>query len=236
MESKKLISPEFRISTEQYEISGGIEVECFSSREARADWCKVSFATVMQGKVSYEDMDPAIVELGYDDDYDILLSGFCRRSAGDMWKEMLIRDAMIKLDRISVKASFTGCTPQDIIKYVLAQAGITKYFLSDAIYGTKEVLVVDRISGRGVAAVKDRAAGREQQVALERVVRVAVGVDHQGHAALYAFVLTEMHGGPCLLVEEVRHLLLQGLEDVRTCRIAHLLVVDGQLHLQFLCF
>lgn len=147
MESKKLISPEFRISTEQYEISGGIEVECFSSREARADWCKVSFATVMQDKVSYEDMDPAIVELGYDDDYDILLSGFCRRSAGDTWKEMLIRDAMIKLDRISVKASFTGCTPQDIIKYVLAQAGITEYFLSGAIYDTKDVLVVDRCSG-----------------------------------------------------------------------------------------
>lgn len=147
MEVKKLISPEFRISTGQYEISGGIEVECFSSREARADWCKVSFATVMQNKVSYEDMDPAMVELGYDDDYDILLSGFCRRSAGDTWKEMLIRDAMIKLDRISVKASFTGCMPQDIIKYVLAQAGITEYFLSDAIYSTKDVLVVDRCSG-----------------------------------------------------------------------------------------
>lgn len=147
MESKKLISPEFRISTEQYEISGGIEAECFSSREARADWCRVSFAAAMQDKVSYRDMESAIVELGYDDDYDILLTGFCRRAAGDTWKEMIVRDAMMKLERVSVKASFTGCAPQDIIKYVLAQAGITDYCLSDAVYGAKDVLVVDRCSG-----------------------------------------------------------------------------------------
>lgn len=147
MESKKLISPEFRISTEQYEISGGIEVECFSSRAARADWCRVSFAAAMQGKVSYGDMEPVMVEMGYDDDYDVLLSGYCRKSAGDTWKEMMIRDAMIKLERVSVKASFTGCTPQDVIKYVLVQAGVTEYRLSDAIYETKAVLVIDRCSG-----------------------------------------------------------------------------------------
>lgn len=147
MEVKKLTSPEFRISTEKYEISGGVEVECFSSRAARADWCRVSFATSMQDMVFYEDMEPVAVELGYDGDYDKLISGYCRISNGGSWKELMIRDATIKLERITVKASFTGCTPQDIIRYVLAQADIAEYRLSDTVYEAKDVVVIDRCSG-----------------------------------------------------------------------------------------
>lgn len=147
MQAKKLISPDFRINTQRYEILGGIEVECFSSRQARADWCRVSFAPGMQGAVSYEDMEPAVVELGYEDDYDVLLSGYCRKSAGDTWKELLIRDAMIRLERISVKASFTYCTPQDVIRYVLIQAGIDSYRLSEEVYAQKNLVVIDHCSG-----------------------------------------------------------------------------------------
>lgn len=147
MQTKKLISPQFRVNTGQYEITGGMEVECFSSRQARADWCRVSFAPAMQDTVSYADMEPAVLELGYEDDYDVLLYGYCRKTTGDTWKELLIRDAMIKLDRISVKASFTGCTPQDIIKYVLVQAGVEDYQLSDEVYAQKKLVVVDSCSG-----------------------------------------------------------------------------------------
>ena len=35
---KKLISPEWRVETENYELSNGIDVEYYSSREASADW------------------------------------------------------------------------------------------------------------------------------------------------------------------------------------------------------
>lgn len=144
---KKLVSPEFRINTEKYEITGGAQVECFSSREARSDWCRIDFATAMHGRIAYEDMERATVELGYGDDYDMLLSGYCRKTAGDYWKELLIRDAMIKLERTTVKATFVKCSPQDIIKYVLAQAGVTDYRLSDAEYGVKETFVADRQDG-----------------------------------------------------------------------------------------
>lgn len=161
MQAKKLISPDFRINTENYEISGGVEVECFSSRGARADWCRVSFAPAMQDKVFYEDMETATVELGYDDDYDVLLTGYCKKSDGDSWKELLIRDAMIKLERILVKASFTGCTPQDIIKYVLAQAGIRSYCLADQSYIQKDVLVIDSCSGVKTIELVNSAWGIE---------------------------------------------------------------------------
>lgn len=144
---KKLISPEFRISTEKYEITSGMEVECFSSREARSDWCRVELTSQLQNIITYEDMERATVELGYDDDYDVLLPGYCRRTEGDYWKEIMIRDAMIKVERAEIKGTFTFCTPQDIIRYVLTQAGITNYKLNDTEYGKKDTFIVNRQNG-----------------------------------------------------------------------------------------
>ena len=144
---KKLISPEFRIGTEKYEITSGMEVECFSSKEARSDWCKVELTTQLQDILTYEDMEKATVELGYDEDYDMLLSGYCRRTTSDYWKEIMIRDAMIKLERIIVKGTFIDCTPQDVIRYVLVQAGITDYRLSDSEYGKKDTFIVNKQNG-----------------------------------------------------------------------------------------
>jgi hypothetical protein len=147
MERKKLISPEFKVSTAKYEITSGMEVECFSSREARSDWCRVELTSQLQGTVSYDDMEEATVELGYDGDYDTLLTGFCKRTDNDYWKEILIRDAMIKIERTVIKTTFVFCTPQDIIRYVLTQAGITEYRLADIAYGTKDTVIVNSQNG-----------------------------------------------------------------------------------------
>lgn len=144
---KRLISPEFRISTERYEITSGMEVECFSSRESRSDWCRVELTSQFQEIISYDDMERATVELGYGDDYENLLIGYCRRKEGDYWKEIMIRDAMIKLERIEVKGAFVDCTPQDIIRYVLTQAEIKEYWLDDAEYGKKDIFIVNKQNG-----------------------------------------------------------------------------------------
>lgn len=147
MAYKKLISPEFRINTEKYEITSGMEVEVFSSRSARSDWCKVELTTQYDGLVTYEDMEEATIELGYEDDYDVLISGYCRKTGNDTWKDIMIRDAMIKLERITVKQTFINCTPQDIIRYILTQAGITDYLLSDKEYGKKDTFIVSEQDG-----------------------------------------------------------------------------------------
>ncbi|MDE6232841.1 MAG: hypothetical protein K2M60_05780 [Lachnospiraceae bacterium] len=144
---KKLISPEFRISTEKFEITSGMKVECFSSRESQSDWCRVELASQFQDIITYEDMEKAVVEFGYEDDYDILLQGYCRRADGDYRKEIMIRDAMIKLERTKVSATFISCTPQDIIRYLLVQAGITDYKLSETDYGKKDIFILNRQNG-----------------------------------------------------------------------------------------
>lgn len=147
MAYKKLISPEFRISTSRYEITSGMEVEVFSSRSAKADWGKVDLTSQYQGLVAYEDMEEARIELGYDDDFDTLLYGYCRKTGNDYWKEIMIRDAMIKLERTIVKNTFIDCRPQDIIQWILSQAGITDYKLSDEDFGKHNMVLLGEQNG-----------------------------------------------------------------------------------------
>lgn len=144
---KKLLSPEFRVNTEKFELTSGMEIECFSSREAASDWCRIELASQLQRVITYEDMEEATVELGYEDDYDRLLSGYCRKTGGDYWKEILIRDAMLKVERVRVKGTFTNCTPQDIIRYILVQAEIEDCRLSSQEYGEKDAVIMDWQNG-----------------------------------------------------------------------------------------
>ena len=124
---KKLISPEFRVTVGDYEVTDGIEVECFSSKESHMDWCRVELSPQLQGVLKFKDMDEASVELGYEDDFDSLIDGYVRCGDTDYWKEIMIKDDMMKLDRVTIKASFVDCEPQDVIRYVLACAGIEDY-------------------------------------------------------------------------------------------------------------
>ena len=144
---KKLISPEFKVTVGDYEVTEGIEVECFSSKESHMDWCRVELSPQLQGVLKFKDMDEASVELGYEDDFDSLIEGYVRCGDTDYWKEIMIKDDMMKLDRVTIKASFVDCEPQDVIRYVLTCAGIEDYVLSDGNYGKKSLFVIDRKSG-----------------------------------------------------------------------------------------
>ena len=97
-------------------------------------------------------MEAASIALGYDGEFDTLLTGYCRKTTDDYWKEIIIKDAMIKLERTGIQGTFIDCTPQDIVKYVLSQAGIDSYRLSENDFGKTERLVVAK--GNGVQALK----------------------------------------------------------------------------------
>lgn len=147
MKSIKLIAPEFRVTVGRYILTGGIEVECFSSKESHMDWCRVELSPELQGCLSFEDMDEAKVELGYDGDYDNLIIGYARHEKEDYWKEIMIKDDLMKLERVEIKATFVDCEPQDVVRYVLACAGIGDYVLSDNHYGKRDRLVIDKQNG-----------------------------------------------------------------------------------------
>lgn len=157
--TRKLLSPEFRITVGGYKISNGIELECFSSKESHMDWCRVELSPELQGHIQFKDMDEAIVELGCNGDYDSLINGYVRCEKEDYWKEIIIKDDMMKLERVNIRATFMDCEPQDIIRYVLTCAGIENYVLADVRYGKRDRLVIDRRNGLQTLAEVNSAWG-----------------------------------------------------------------------------
>lgn len=148
MEEKKLLTPEFRVSIGNYEISEGLKVECFSSKESKCDWGAVELSPELEELIRVNDMESAKIELGYGDDYDELIDGYIKKSDSGI----IVKDDMTKLERILIKATFLDATPQDIIRYVLNQAGICDYELMEQNYGKKAVVSIEQKNGLEVIA------------------------------------------------------------------------------------
>ena len=147
MKSKRLLTPRFLITVGDYMMSEGITVECVSSKASGSDWCKLMLPAQLKGVIKFDNLAPATVELGYDDDYNSLIYGYASLTNADYWKEILIRDDMIYLEREKVRATFIDCTPQDVIKYVLSLADITDFMLDETVYSKKKVFSVDAKNG-----------------------------------------------------------------------------------------
>ena len=146
MDTKKLVSPEFHVSIGNYELEEGMSVECTASQEPQAGWCRITLDDEYGGLLDIKDGDDAVVELGYDGDFDVLLEGSILK-AGDSWKDLLIRDGMLKLEALYITATFVDCRPLDVIKYMLGLAGVTEYSLDDSRYGKKDIFVINGKNG-----------------------------------------------------------------------------------------
>ncbi len=146
MKTKKLISPEFRVNVGCYELTEGMSVECYSSQEPQADWCRITLDDEYEGLLDVKNMDDAVIDLGYDGDFDTLLEGSTSKQADD-WKTILVRDDMTKLAGIRITATFVDCVPSDVVKYILGRAGITDYSLDDSKRKKKDVFVIDGKDG-----------------------------------------------------------------------------------------
>ena len=147
MDGKKLISPVFRLTIGDYMITSGMSVECISSKKSRLDWSRISLESSPEGLIPLEDNMPAVLELGYDDDFDELLNGYLRRTSEDSWKELIIKDDLKKLEEVTVKGTFLECEPQDVIIYALMLAGIENYSLDQTKYPKKDKVVIKEMNG-----------------------------------------------------------------------------------------
>lgn len=124
-----------------------------SSVSGSVDKLNSAFGTMQKAGVAMAGIGGTITGLAMKtvtatfDTQNALIDGYVRCGDTDYWKEIMIKDDMMKLDRVTIKASFVDCEPQDVIRYVLACAGIEDYVLSDEHYGKKDLFVIDRKSG-----------------------------------------------------------------------------------------
>ena len=111
--------------------SDGITAECYSSTTDRCNYAVIELDKQLIGSVELSDMMHAEVRLGYDDDFDTIVSGYVQldRSGGG---KVHVLDDTILLMRTRITATFVDSRPQDIIRYGLERAGVTNYQLADA--------------------------------------------------------------------------------------------------------
>ena len=76
MADRKLITPRFKAIIGDVELSDGITAECYSSTTDRCNYAVIDLDKRLIGSVELSDMMPAKVQLGYDDDFDTIVSGF----------------------------------------------------------------------------------------------------------------------------------------------------------------
>ena len=142
MGERKLITPQFRIQIADCIFRNGIRAECYSSVKERCSWATVEYAHGYKDFLNFPNMTPARVGLGYDDDYDTLLTGYV--VSGKQLGPYKILDDTVFLMQTYVTETFLSCRPQDIIRYGLQKAGVENYFLSEIVYPKKAVMSVSR--------------------------------------------------------------------------------------------
>ena len=150
--TKRLLYPEWRVTIGTYVFRRGIQIECFSSKDAHADWCTVGLIPELLPRVEVAEGDKAVIELGYEGDYDCILSGKVCPPANASALELTIKDDMTRLDSVTIRGTFMDCTPQDIIRYIMETAGIVRYELSNTVYAKQEKIAIS--ARRGTEAIK----------------------------------------------------------------------------------
>lgn len=146
--TQELFYPEISASVGAYTFSKGIETETYSSEDYYYDWAKICFTEQFQDKISIAEGDAASVKLGYGGELEEVFHGYVSRpyNGGDGLNEILLKDDMLKLESTAITETFLNATPQEIISFALAKAGIGSSVLSGTTYPAKKVFPVSKKS------------------------------------------------------------------------------------------
>lgn len=149
METMELFYPQIAVRAGAYRFDQGVEVEVHSSRTAYFDWAKIRFTEQFQPRISLDRMDAAAIEMGYNGVLDEVFTGYVAKpySRGASANEIVLKDEMLLLEQTSVNATFLETTPQEVLAYILGQAGIGKMALSGQGYPTRKRLPIHRQTG-----------------------------------------------------------------------------------------
>lgn len=149
METLELFYPQIAARAGPYALDAGIEFEIFSAKSSYFDWAKIRFTEQFQPEISLARKDPAAIELGYNGVMEEVFTGFVSRpyNYGGGADEITLKDEMLLLENTQINNTFLDTTPQEVISYVLAQAGVTKKKLNAQGFPTRKKLPIRQMSG-----------------------------------------------------------------------------------------
>ena len=149
METLELFYPQIAVQTGPYALNSGIKFEVFSAKSSYFDWAKISFTEQYQPEINLARKDPAAIELGYNGVMEEVFTGFVSRpynysSGAD---EINLKDEMLLLEDTQINHTFLDTTPQEVLSYVLAQAGVSRKKLNAQGFPVRKKLPIRQMSG-----------------------------------------------------------------------------------------
>lgn len=146
MEKTALFYPDIRIDIGGYTFTQGVQLEINSSKTSYFDWASIRFTHEFQEEINIRNRALAQIALGYSGELQDVFSGYVvqpynQASAAD---EILLRDRMILLEETEITCTFRAATPQEIIRYCLGRAGVTKMQVASTLYQAKEIVSIVR--------------------------------------------------------------------------------------------
>jgi len=136
MEVTELFYPQIAVLAGPYVFDQGVKIEVSSSKASYFDWAKIRFTGQYQEKISLARKDAAQIMLGYNGVFDEVFTGYVAEpyNEGGFADEVTLKDEMLLLEETVVNNTFLDTTPQEMIAYFLAQAGVGRMKLSGQVY------------------------------------------------------------------------------------------------------
>ena len=115
METLELFYPQIAARAGPYTFDKGIEIEVYSSKSSYFDWAKIRFTEQFQPKISLARKDPAAIELGYNNVFEEVFTGYVSKpyNGGGFTDEVTLKDEMLLLEETQINNTFLDTTPQD---------------------------------------------------------------------------------------------------------------------------
>lgn len=136
--------PQISAQAGSYTFEEGVELEIYSSKSSYFDWAKIRFTSQFRPKLSLKKKDSATIQLGYDGSLEDVFTGFVsgNYNGGTYANEVALKDEMLLMEETIINDTFLDTTPQELISYFLAQAGLSKMKLSSKTYPTRKMLPI----------------------------------------------------------------------------------------------
>lgn len=144
METTELYCPQIAVAAGRYQFNRGIEIEVHSDKSSYFDWAKLKFTEQFQHKITLEKKDRAQIDIGYNGLMSKVFSGFVSKTYNTATRsdQVLLKDEMLLLEETDITDTFLDTTPQEIIRFVLMRAGVTKMQLSTNAYPRRKKIPI----------------------------------------------------------------------------------------------
>lgn len=144
METTELYYPQVAARVGPYTFEQGIEIEVYSSKASYFDWAKIRFTEQFQSEITLNKKDAAAIQLGYNGVLDDVFTGYVAKpyNGGTFVNEVNLKDEMLILEETVINDTFLDTTPQEMLSFFLAKAGLYKMKLSSKMYQRRKILPI----------------------------------------------------------------------------------------------